>query len=107
MHVSTAVRPHVTLLGLEGCPGAADLRGFLGDLGVPFADVAMGPSGSPGDDCGYVSPSLQVESGRTTDLLVRPSRDEVFDALRRGGHLRAFRRGRRAAGRLGIQPAAQ
>ena len=59
MQLSSPARPPITLLGLEGCPGAADLRAYLGDLGVPFADVAMGPSGSPGDDCGYVSPSVQ------------------------------------------------
>jgi hypothetical protein len=74
------------------------LRGYLSELGVPFADVTLGPSMTPGDDCGYVSPSVQIEAGRVTDLLVRPSTEEVFDALRRGGHLRSpARRARRSA----------
>ncbi len=90
--------PAVTLLGLDGCPGAAALRAYLTELGVPFADVPLGPSLSPGDDCGYVSPSLQIEAGRVTDLLVRPTTEEVFDALRRGGHLRRpMRRARPSA----------
>ena len=68
------------------------------ELGVPFADVPLGPSMAAGDDCGYVSPSLQIDAGRVSDLLVRPTADEVFDALRRGGHLRSpARRTRRSA----------
>jgi len=100
----------ITLLGLEGCPGAAELRTYMRELGVPFAEVTLGPSNTPGDDCGYVSPSLQIDTGRTTDLLVRPSNNEVFDALRRGGYLRAsVRRGQRPpapAPSKSIQPAA-
>jgi hypothetical protein len=87
----------VTLLGLDDCPGAATLRAYLKELQVPFREVALGPSSTPGDDCGYVSPSLQLEAGRTTDLLIRPSTDEVFDALRRGGHLRTRARAARRA----------
>jgi hypothetical protein len=98
-HSSTARRPAITLLGLDGCPGAAELRAYLSELGVPFADVPLGPSLAPDDDCGYVSPSVQIVAGLTTDLLVRPSTDELFDALRRGGYLRgpAFRTARREA----------
>jgi hypothetical protein len=88
----------VTLLGLDDCPGAAALRAYLRELQVPFAEVALGPSSTPGDDCGYVSPSLQIDAGRTTDLLIRPTTDEVFDALRRGGHLRGRARRARQAG---------
>ena len=95
-HSAPSLSPAVTLLGLDGCPGAAELRVYLTELGVPFSDVPLGPSAAPGDDCGYVSPSLQIEAGRVTDLLVRPSTEEVFDALRRGGHLRSpVRRARR------------
>jgi hypothetical protein len=107
MQFASPTRPTVTLLGLEGCPGAADLRRYLGELGVPFSDVAMGPSGTPGDDCGYVSPSLQIEAGRTTDLLVRPSHDEVFDALRRSGYLRVSPRRARPVGPVQASSAAQ
>jgi hypothetical protein len=89
----------VTLLRLDDCPGAATLRAYLTELQVPFTEVTLGPSSDMGDNCGYVSPSLQLESGRITDLLVRPTNDEAFDALRRGGHLRRQGiAGRRQAG---------
>jgi len=82
----------LTLFGMKGCAGAAELREYLATLGVPFADEVLGPRNAPampGGSCCFVSPSLRFEDAQGTDLLVQPTKDEVFAALRRSGNLRS------------------
>jgi hypothetical protein len=55
---------------------------LFSDLGVAFTEIPLGQPHTPGDACGYISPSVQIKSGpRKPELLVRPSRDEVVRAL--------------------------
>lgn len=73
----------VTLFGLDGCPGAAELRVLFDTLGVAYSDVPLGQPHTPGDACGYTSPSVQIKFGsRKPEVLVQPSREAVIEALR-------------------------
>ncbi|HLT47257.1 MAG TPA: hypothetical protein VK002_08520 [Rubricoccaceae bacterium] len=76
-------RPPVTLFCLDGCPGAAALRELFDGLGVPYDEVPLGHPHTPGDACGYTSPSVQITAGsRRSEVLVQPSREAVLAALR-------------------------
>jgi hypothetical protein len=87
----------VTLFGREDCPCTSDLRALFEELGVPFSEVVLGRTSTPVYCCGYTSPSVQIASGsRKPELLVRPSRADVLDALSASGELgRARGRGPR------------
>ena len=82
----------VTLFGLDGCPVAAALRPLFADLGVPYVEVTLGQPYTPGDACGFVSPTVQISAPRGgPELLVQPSEADLLEALGRAGLVRELR----------------
>ena len=83
----------VTLFGLDGCPVADALRPLFDDLGVPYVEVPLGQPHTPGDACGFVSPTVQIAARRGgPEILVQPSEADLLAALGRAGLVREPRR---------------
>ncbi len=84
--------PPVLVFGYPDCGRTADVLARLRRADVPHRYEALARPAGADDDCGYVSPTVEIAGvrGRPT-VLVQPTDAELLGALARAGLARSRR----------------